>query len=144
MDDQPPDLDIPASIARDPWVRELHDLVSGLNETVDGVIVEGPNDVEALRRIGVDVPIHTCAQTDGLVAFASSLRGKDLAILTDYDQAGKELNGRLRDLLGDGQVDPTWRRAFGLVLTQEGHYEIESLNRAVPERRRGIRRDRGL
>lgn len=119
---------LPDWLSGDPWERDVRKLLARMNRRVETVIVEGPNDRAALRTAGVDARIRTCSQTDGLVDFAASLEGAPIAILTDYDDPGRRLNGRLRHLLPDGRVDPCWRRDLGLLLTQRGRYDIESLN----------------
>lgn len=119
---------LPGWLATDPWERALRDLLERMDATIDTIVVEGPRDEAALRKAGVETAIHTCSHSAGLVRFARSLPGQHIAILTDYDEPGRRLNGRLRDLLPDGRVDPRWRRDLGLLLTQRGRYDIESLN----------------
>ena len=113
----------------DPWTQEVRELLGAMDQGVEIVIVEGQRDRSALRKGGVTCTIRTCAQSGGLVAFSESIDTYPVAILTDYDPAGKQLNARLRDLLPDATVDPRWRRDLGALLTQQGHYDIESLNK---------------
>ena len=65
------------------------------------VIVEGPNDVKALRKLGITGPIF-CAKSRrlGLVDFLDSIATySEVIILTDFDKEGRALAWRLcRDL----------------------------------------------
>lgn len=120
--------------ARDPWEREVRELLRSMDRDVEAVIVEGPNDATALRTGGVTVPIHHCAMSTGIIEFATGISVEPLAILTDFDQAGRALNGQLRELIPPSQVESRWRRDLGLLLTQRGHYDIESLNNVFDRR----------
>ena len=66
------------------------------------MIVEGPNDVRTLRKLGIAGPIF-CAKSRrlGLVDFLDSVaRHPEVIILTDFDKEGRALAWRLRrDLL---------------------------------------------
>jgi len=66
------------------------------------VIVEGPNDVKTLRKLGITGPIF-CAKSRrlGLVDFLDSVaKHPEVIILTDFDKEGRALAWRLRrDLL---------------------------------------------
>jgi 5S rRNA maturation endonuclease (ribonuclease M5) len=62
------------------------------------VIVEGPNDVKALRKLGISGPIF-CVKSRrlGLVDFLDSLAvHSEVVILTDFDREGRALAWRLR------------------------------------------------
>ena len=65
------------------------------------VIVEGPNDVKTLRKLGITGPIF-CAKSRrlGLVDFLDSIATySEVIILTDFDKEGRALAWRLcRDL----------------------------------------------
>lgn len=122
-----------ASAERNPraqlaWEREIRAVLAEMDRTVTVVIVEGKRDRCALERLGVETPILTCAQSAGLLAFAQSIDGGPVAILTDFDDHGRRLNGQLREYLPDAHVEVRWRRTLGLLLTQRGHYDIEALN----------------
>ena len=121
-------LEGPTTWTADPWERAVREVLERMDAEVSTVVVEGPRDRAALRTAGVESPIRTCAQSDGLVPFAASLPDGPIAILTDYDTAGRQLNGRLRELVHDGRVESRWRRELGLLLTQRGRYDVESLN----------------
>lgn len=114
---------------------DVKQLVREMDRDVDAVIVEGQNDRAALQRAGCTTPIYTCSQTNGLVGFARDIADGRIAILTDFDEEGKRLNGRLRDLLPGKHVRPIWRQKFGKVLTASGRRDIESLNNVFAEQR---------
>lgn len=112
----------------DAWERELRELLAAMDRAVGAVIVEGPNDEAALRAAGITAPIYQCSTATGLYAMSAAITESPIVILTDYDDAGRSLNGRLRKLLPEADVAPNWRRDFGLLLTQKGRYDVESLN----------------
>ena len=80
---------------------EREELVREFIESIDvPVIVEGKNDVSALRGLGVEniVPINTGGS---LLDVVESLKDFDrVVILTDFDQAGKILRKKLLELFG--------------------------------------------
>lgn len=119
---------MPETVRADPWERELGRLLEEMDRQVGAIIVEGRRDRDALRAAGVSSPIRSCGQCGGLVNFMETVDGDPIAILTDYDEHGRRLNGRFRDLLPGHRVDSRWRRDLGLLLTQRGRYDIESLN----------------
>jgi 2,5-diamino-6-(ribosylamino)-4(3H)-pyrimidinone 5'-phosphate reductase len=62
------------------------------------VIVEGPNDVKTLRKLGITGPIF-CAKSRrlGLADFLDSIAtNPEVIILTDFDKEGRALAWRLR------------------------------------------------
>lgn len=108
---------------------EVRALVEKMERDVDAVIVEGRRDKDALRAAGFTNTIHTCSDANGLVNFARAIPlDETVTILTDFDQEGKRLNGRLRDLIPGSQVRPIWRKKIGKLLTEHGRRDIESLN----------------
>ena len=122
-------------LAGDPWERKLRELLVRMDRSVEVVIVEGPNDRSALRSGGVTVDIHECSTGRGVAGCARTITGGPVAILTDYDDHGRRLNGELRDLLPDAAVAPHWRQELGLLLTSRGRYDIESLNNVFTRRK---------
>lgn len=112
----------------EPWVRELAATVRAMNDDVDAVIVEGPNDERGLRRAGFEKPVYTCATSGSLVAFAASVTEEQVVILTDFDPAGRKLNARLRQLIPGRRLSLGWRRRVGRELTLHGRRDIESMN----------------
>jgi 5S rRNA maturation endonuclease (ribonuclease M5) len=83
-------------------VTELVSTVAAHSRRGVPVIVEGPNDVRMLRKLGIAGPIF-CAKSRrlGLVDFLDSVaKYPEVIILTDFDKEGRALAWRLRrDLL---------------------------------------------
>jgi 2,5-diamino-6-(ribosylamino)-4(3H)-pyrimidinone 5'-phosphate reductase len=83
-------------------VTELVNTVAAHSRRGVPVIVEGPNDVRTLRKLGIAGPIF-CAKSRrlGLVDFLDSVaKHPEVIILTDFDKEGRALAWRLRrDLL---------------------------------------------
>ena len=70
------------------------------------MIVEGPNDVKTLRKLGITGPIF-CAKSRrlGLVDFLDSIATHpEVIILTDFDKEGRALAWRLRKDLSQMRV----------------------------------------
>ena len=132
------DLDDAAWLVSDPWEREIRELLDEMDAGIDTIVVEGPRDTAALRGGGVTSPIAECARCQNLHRFTDRLDDDQIAILTDFDEHGRHLNGRLRELLPDRHVESRWRRDLGLLLTQRGRYDIESLNNVFGNNMRGI------
>lgn len=120
--------DLPFTVSGDPWSTAIRDFIAEMDRSVAVAIVEGERDRMGLERAGFTGEIRECATAQGLRPFAASIEGDPIAILTDYDSPGRDLNGKLRDLLPDRRVDAYWRRELGLLLTKRGHYDIEALN----------------
>ncbi|HTT26286.1 MAG TPA: toprim domain-containing protein [Thermoplasmata archaeon] len=86
-------------------------------------VVEGENDVRALRRIGIDgaiVPIHR-GQRLAAVARHLDVVADRVLILTDWDTEGGHLAHRLAELLAPGrvEVDLALRRRLARLLRGE-------------------------
>ncbi|MFB6076702.1 MAG: hypothetical protein ABEK12_01060, partial [Candidatus Nanohaloarchaea archaeon] len=67
------------------------------------------------------------------VAFARHVldQAEYVAILTDFDQEGRELNGRLQELIPERRNRKIWRKKLGKVLTGKGRRDIEAINNIV-------------
>ena len=108
------------------------------------VIVEGPNDVKTLRRIGIVGPIF-CAKSRrvGLVDFLDSIATHaEAIILTDFDKEGRALAWRLRRDLSEMRVKVNveiWKQLNALVRSEV--VGIESLGRYLDRRGAGPRVD---
>ena len=79
-------------------ITELIDAVVAYSRRKVPIIVEGPNDVRALRRLGITGPI-LCVKSRrlGLVDFLDSISThSEVVILTDFDREGRALAWRLR------------------------------------------------
>ncbi|MDY6765811.1 MAG: hypothetical protein SVW77_00430 [Candidatus Nanohaloarchaea archaeon] len=109
----------------------VRQLVGEMDEDVDAAIVEGGRDRTALERAGFTGDIYTCCEnTDGIVGLARRIAAHHsaVAVLTDFDTAGKELHGKLRDALPARQVHGIWRQKLAELLAVNGHRDIESIN----------------
>jgi 2,5-diamino-6-(ribosylamino)-4(3H)-pyrimidinone 5'-phosphate reductase len=87
-------------------VKELIGDVAAHSRRGVPVIVEGPNDVKTLRKLGITGPIF-CAKSRrlGLVDFLDSIATySEVIILTDFDKEGRALAWRLRRDLSQMRV----------------------------------------
>ena len=79
-------------------VAVLIEVVASRSSRGIPVIVEGPNDVKTLRKLGISGPIF-CVKSRrlGLVDFLDSIAvHSEVIILTDFDREGRALAWRLR------------------------------------------------
>lgn len=85
------------------WIEEI-------NKIDKSIIVEGKKDIKALRKIGVNKPIHSLNK-EPIYKIAEEFPSKEVVILTDFDKKGKELYSRLkRELQSWGiKVDNVFR-----------------------------------
>lgn len=92
-------------------LRQLVSKINALRDTC--VIVEGRSDMEALRAIGVTLPIIVY-NSPGFKAAISRLEWSNVIILTDWDREGDEIYRRVRRVLeGLGyRVDEHFREEF--------------------------------
>jgi 5S rRNA maturation endonuclease (ribonuclease M5) len=87
------------------------------------VIVEGPNDVKTLRKLGISGPIF-CAKSRrlGLVDFLDSIAvHSEVIILTDFDKEGRALAWRLRTDLSHLRVKANveiWKQLKALARSE--------------------------
>ena len=110
---------------------ELESVIEELNESLDAIIVEGARDKKGLRELGITKAILMCS-TKPDTAFIDDLRSryKRVAILTDYDRAGKRFNKRLTVRLEHEsiKVETKFRSKIGRILGLRGMRDIESVN----------------
>jgi 2,5-diamino-6-(ribosylamino)-4(3H)-pyrimidinone 5'-phosphate reductase len=88
------------------------------------VIVEGPNDVKALRGLGISGPVF-CVKSRrlGLVDFLDSvvIHSEEVVILTDFDSEGRALAWRLRRDLSQMHVKANveiWKQLKALIRSE--------------------------
>lgn len=113
----------------------IEDVVTAMDRDVDAVIVEGKRDETALRRAGFTGDVYTCSTADGLIHLARELpHDVDVAILTDFDQEGRSMHGRLRDAIPGRNVQGVWRKKLQRLLTADGRRDIEALNNVLDDR----------
>ncbi|MHC1611048.1 MAG: toprim domain-containing protein [Candidatus Methanospirareceae archaeon] len=111
--------------------EELERVIKEMDDFVDAIIVEGIRDKEALEELGITKEILMCSSRPDteFVDYLSS-RHKKVAILTDYDRAGKEFNRRLSTQLERAgiKVENGYRGRIGRILGLRGMKCIESVN----------------
>ncbi len=80
---------------------ELRDMINEINESHIPIVVEGSNDVETLRKIGIQGEIIKLNSGKSIVDFCETLatRYDKVILLLDWDRKGKELTGRIRRIL---------------------------------------------
>jgi 5S rRNA maturation endonuclease (ribonuclease M5) len=114
--------------------REMEDLASEMNYTVDAVFVEGPHDEKTLRLLGFEKPILKCSKlSHNRLADLAAKRFSNVVILTDFDEEGVLLNKKLSRLLETKRVkaDSYYRRKFQRlfeeirITTIEGIYSLK-------------------
>ena len=99
---------------------------------MDTVIVEGPRDVAALRRLGYGGKIDLCSRVSvsdsDLVEYIAE-EASSAVILTDFDEEGRKLNNILKGLMERRgvKVESGLRRQFGRMTAILGVYAIEDL-----------------
>jgi len=123
---------------RDPdlLLKELRELLAGMEYLVSAVVVEGLRDVEALRRTGFGGRVDICSRFNmsesDLVEFLAH-EIESAVILTDFDEEGKRINGHLTRLLERRgvKVEVGIRRRFGRLMAALGIHTIEALDDAI-------------
>lgn len=109
-------------------LKELEQVVEGIDRNVDSVIVEGHADRKVMRKLGFNGKIFLSAERtiEDLVEDVS--RGsKRTAVLTDFDEHGKEQNRKISHALqGEVKNSHSSREAIGKQLTSNGRMTIES------------------
>ena len=86
------------------------------------IVVEGKNDVEALRRLGVSGEL-VLAKTSGKSFFdvqdeIEQTSKQEIILLFDFDRRGKEWTSRLAKCLEEMKITPNlvyWKMLMGLV-----------------------------
>ncbi len=104
-------------------VKELIEVVVSHSSRGIPVVVEGPNDVKTLRKLGISGPIF-CAKSRrlGLVDFLDSIAvHSEVIILTDFDKEGRALAWRLRTELSHLRVKANveiWKQLKALARSE--------------------------
>jgi len=110
---------------------ELESVIQEMDDFVDAIIVEGIHDKEALEELGITKEILMCSSKPD-TEFVDYLSGrhKKVAILTDFDRAGKKFNKKLSTRLErEGvKVENQYRGKIGRILGLRGMRCIESVN----------------
>lgn len=109
------------------------------------IIVEGAQDVAALRRLGIHRNVLAFNRGMSLFSFAEmvSRRHREAIVLTDWDRRGGQLARTLREALHANGVSVNDRhRTQIVILSKKEIKDIQSLPRFV-ERLRAARRLQG-
>lgn len=123
---------------RDPQrlLDELRDLLKAMGHLPSIVIVEGPRDVEALKRIGYRGRIEISSRygvsdSDFVESLARSVTS--VIVLSDFDEEGRRINRDLTRLLERKgvKVEKGLRRRLGRLTAALGIYTIEALDESV-------------
>jgi 2,5-diamino-6-(ribosylamino)-4(3H)-pyrimidinone 5'-phosphate reductase len=104
-------------------VTELLETIAAHSKRGVPIIVEGPNDVRTLRRLGITGPV-ICAKSRrlGLADFLDAIaRHHEIIVLTDFDREGRALAWRLRRDLSSMRVKANveiWKQLKALVRSE--------------------------
>jgi len=111
---------------------ELTKVIEEMDVFVDAVVVEGIHDKEALQEMGVTKEIAMYSLGYSYARFVDYVmsRYKRIAILTDYDRAGKSINKKLTVRLEhEGvKIEDRYRDRIGRILGLRGFRDIESMS----------------
>ncbi len=113
--------------------ERLTRLLGELETLVDVVIVEGPRDLEALRRLGFLGVISLFSQVgvpDTDFMDTASKEHGSVAILTDFDEEGRKIDLALSEGFERRglRVEKGLRREMGRIMAALRVYAIESLD----------------
>ncbi len=109
--------------------KELEKVVERLDRDVDSIIVEGFSDKKVLQQLGFNGKIFLSAERKLKDLVEDVSRGaKRVAVLTDFDEHGKEQNREIAQALEE-EVDVVRasRKEFGAQLTSTGRRCIEDI-----------------
>jgi 5S rRNA maturation endonuclease (ribonuclease M5) len=117
-------------------LEELRDLLNEMGHLDSIVIVEGPRDVEALRRIGYRGRIevsskYSVSDSDFVESLARSVTS--VIVLTDFDEEGRRIKRDLTRLLERRgvNVEGGLRRRLGRLMAALSIYTVEALDESV-------------
>lgn len=110
-------------------LKQLERVVEGISGDVDAAVVEGLSDRYFLKKLGFEGKIFLSAERTLEDLVEDVTRGAEtVAVLTDFDQHGKEENRKISHLL-DREIDVihTARDEFGKQLTSNGRHAVEDV-----------------
>ena len=110
--------------------KRLEEIVETINKDVDSIIVEGYSDKQVMNQLGFEGKIFLSAErTLEDLAEDVSRASERVAILTDFDEHGKEENQKiLQELQSQVDVIKASRKEFGSQLTSTGRRAIEDVS----------------
>jgi len=109
--------------------KELEKLTEKLDRDVDSLIVEGSSDKRVMEKLGFAGKIFLSAERaiEDLVEDVSR-RAEKVAVLTDFDEHGKERGKEIsRALETEVDVIRASREEFGAQLTSNGRRCVEDI-----------------
>lgn len=109
-------------------LREVLEALAEINKSIP-VIVEGKNDVNALRKLGLCGEIITLHRGSTIYDFCEEIAEKfpRVVLLTDWDEKGEMLHSSLSDHLRGHIEDFTPVRGMLKMLCQKDIRDIEGL-----------------
>jgi 5S rRNA maturation endonuclease (ribonuclease M5) len=128
----------------DQALERLTRLLRELETLVDVVIVEGPRDLEALRRLGFMGVVSLFSQVgvpDAEFMDTASREYGSVAILTDFDEEGCKIDLALSEGFERRgvRVEKGQRREMGRIMAALKIYAIESLDNVTEQSKAGER-----
>jgi 5S rRNA maturation endonuclease (ribonuclease M5) len=113
---------------------EIIEALKKLDENVDLIIVEGKRDRYVLRKLGCKANIIALGDTHKpLLTLIEDLNmkymGLKVAILTDFDEEGEELNKKIERILEGSslKVERTLKDRLRKAMLEENRRRIEEL-----------------
>ncbi len=128
----------------DQALERLTRLLGELETLVDVVIVEGPRELEALRRLGFRGVVSLFSQVgipDADFMDTASREYGSVAILTDFDEEGCNIDLALSEgfVRRGVRVEKGLRREMGRIMAALRVYAIESLDNVTEQSKAGER-----
>lgn len=109
--------------------KRLEAEVEKIDRDVDAAVVEGYSDKKALRKLGFESKIFLSAERTVEDLTEDVIRGADrVAVLTDFDEHGKEQNREISQALNkEIDVIRSARKDFGAQLTSTDRRAVEDV-----------------
>lgn len=109
--------------------KRLEAEVEKIDRDVDAAVVEGYSDKKALRKLGFESKIFLSAERTVQDLTEDVIRGADrVAVLTDFDEHGKEQNREISQALNkEIDVIRSARKDFGAQLTSTDRRAVEDV-----------------
>ena len=117
-------------------LEKLESVLRGEDEPIEFILVEGTRDVEALRFLGVTTPIDVSfhvRRAEPAIADNISTKTRNVLVLTDFDETGRNQAKRLTGLLmAEGvHVQIELRRKIGRLMGILDLKTVESIDNLV-------------
>ena len=117
-------------------LEKLESVLRGEDEPIEFILVEGTRDVEALRFLGVTTPIDVSfhvRRAEPVIADNISTKTRNVLVLTDFDETGRNQAKRLTELLiAEGvHVQIELRRKIGRLMGILDLKTVESIDNLV-------------